>query len=92
MSTPSFPQTPSDPGTPAPGEPPVPYPTEPTAPTPAEPTVPLPPETEPAPASSDAVGAFAHDDDAAVGSAEMDADNPVEQDTIDAVDPGGSPD
>ncbi len=38
----------------------------------------------------DTEGAFAEDE--AVGTAEMDADNPVEEDMIDAVDPGGSPD
>ncbi|MCI9858662.1 hypothetical protein [Microbacterium proteolyticum] len=94
MSTPAFPQTPSEPGAPSPGEPVAPTPTEPTAPTPAEPTIPLPPETAPAPSSGgDAGGAFAQDEDTSdVGSAEMDADNAVEQDVIDAVDPGGSPD
>ncbi|KQR21094.1 hypothetical protein [Microbacterium sp. Leaf151] len=90
MSTPAFPQTPSEPGAPSPGEPVAPTPTEPTAPTPAEPTIPLPPETAPSPSSG---GAFAQDDDTSgIGSAEMDADNAVEQDMIDAVDPGGSPD
>jgi 2-oxoglutarate dehydrogenase E1 component len=72
----------------------VPTPTEPTAPTPAEPTIPLPPETAPAPSSGgDAAGAFAQvDDTSGIGSAEMDADNAVEQDVIDSVDPGGRPD
>ncbi|MEV8241208.1 hypothetical protein AB0O90_13285 [Microbacterium testaceum] len=37
-------------------------------------------------------GAFAEDEAEAVGTAEMDADNPVEEDMIEAVDPGGSPD
>lgn len=98
MSTPTpFPQTPSDPGAPAPTEPSTPTPAEPTAPTPAEPTIPLPPETAPGPAGAEAAhddtaGAFARDDAASVGSAEMDADNAAEQDVIDAVDPGGSPD
>jgi hypothetical protein len=40
----------------------------------------------------DTEGAFAEDEAEAVGTAEMDADNPVEEDMIDAVDPGGSPD
>ena len=31
-------------------------------------------------------------EDEPVGTAEMDADNPVEEDMIDAVDPAGSPD
>ncbi len=94
MSTPAIPPTPSEPGAPSPGEPIAPTPTEPTAPTPAEPTIPLTPETAPEPsAQGDGAGAFAHDaDTSGVGSAEMDADNAVEQDVIDAVDPGGSPD
>ncbi|MBB3156656.1 hypothetical protein FHS07_000340 [Microbacterium proteolyticum] len=94
MSTPAFPQTPSEPGAPSPGEPVAPTPSEPTAPTPAEPTIPLPPETAPAPSSSDdaADASPQEDDTSAVGSAEMHADNAVEQDVIDSVDPGGSPD
>ncbi|PTT21789.1 hypothetical protein DBR36_03260 [Microbacterium sp. HMWF026] len=87
MSTPS-----PFPGSPA--EPTAPTPSEPTAPTPAEPTIPLTPETQPGPASGGdgGAGAFAREQGDAVGSAEMDADNAVEQDVIDAVDPGGSPD
>lgn len=98
MSTPTpLPQAPSDPGTPSiPDEPLAPTPSEPTAPTPAEPTVPLTPETAPAPAGhddgDDSAGAFADDDGAAIGTAEMDADNAVEQDMIDAIDPAGRPD
>lgn len=95
MSTPTpFPDTPTEPTTPSAPEP--------LAPNPAEPTVPLTPETAPGPASTDtptavasdggSSGAFADDDGEAVGSAEMDADNPVEEDVIDAVDPGGRPD
>ncbi|MDU0365927.1 hypothetical protein AB0O16_11460 [Microbacterium sp. NPDC089180] len=92
MSTPTFPQTPSEPSAPTPAEP--------TTPAPSEPTVPLPPETQPAPAGgvgdeakgSDAAGAFAEDDDEAIGSAETVADNAVEEAVVDAVDPGGRPD
>ncbi|BAJ73421.1 hypothetical protein MTES_0457 [Microbacterium testaceum StLB037] len=40
----------------------------------------------------DTAGAFAEDEADAVGTAEMHADNPVEEDMIEAVDPGGSPD
>lgn len=98
MSTPApSPQTPSEPAFPA-------APDEPLAPTPTEPTVPLPPETAPAPAGvgvedsasggsgDDSAGAFAGDDGEAIGTAEMDADNAVEQDMIDAIDPAGRPD
>lgn len=42
--------------------------------------------------SDETAGAFAEDEAGAVGTAEMDADNPVEEDMIEAVDPGGSPD
>ncbi|WP_206551844.1 hypothetical protein, partial [Microbacterium testaceum] len=42
--------------------------------------------------SDETAGAFAEDEAEAVGTAEMDADNPVEEDMIEAVDPGGSPD
>lgn len=42
--------------------------------------------------SDDTAGAFAEDEADAVGTAQLDADNPVEEDMIDAVDPGGSPD
>ena len=87
MSTPAFPQTPSEPTASTPAEP--------TTPAPSEPTVPLPPETQPAPAGeavSDAAGAVAQEPDEAIGSADTVADNEVEQAVVDAVDPGGRPD
>ncbi|MBM3714162.1 hypothetical protein ACFWZW_11565 [Microbacterium enclense] len=86
-STP-VPTDPTAPGVPgAPAEPVAPNPVEPTAPNPVEPTVPLPPEPSPEP-----VGAFADGDGDAVSSDELQADNAVEEDMIDAVDPGGRPD
>lgn len=72
-------------GLPAPAETPPTTPAEPTAPTPAEPTVPLPPEPAPDPSGAEAGGAT-------TGSAEPEADNAVEEDLLDAVDPGGQPD
>lgn len=94
MSTPTFPQTPSDPSRPTPSEPMAPNPAEPTAPTPAEPTIPLPPETAPAPASASdsSTGVLDRTEEDAAGSAELDADNAAEQDVVDAVAPGGEPD
>lgn len=92
MSTPTLPPTPSEPTSPTPSEP--------STPTPSEPTVPLPPEPGTAPggasaadqSDADAAGAFAEEDDDAIGTAETVADNEVEEAVVDAVDPGGRPD
>ena len=92
IDPPTTPNTPGAPGLPGapdfpgvPAEPSAPNPAEPAVPVPTEPTVPLPPE--PAPEPSGVTGG-----DASVGTAEPDADNAVEEDVIDAVDPGGQPD
>ncbi|MBQ9916767.1 MAG: hypothetical protein IJO71_06140 [Microbacterium sp.] len=89
LPTPEPMDPPTAPGTPdlptIPGEPSPDFPAEPLAPTPDEPTVPLPPEPSPDPSGADEV-------DGPTGTAELEADNDVEQDMVDAVDPGGRPD
>ena len=80
------PTAPGTPGTPAvPSEPSPAAPAHPLAPRPDEPTVPLPPEPATDPSR-------AGEGEQPSGTAEPEADNAVEADTVDAVDPGGSPD
>ena len=79
------PTAPDAPGVaPSPGENPAPTPAEPMAPTPDEPTVPLPPEPAPDPSGTST--------ETAIGTAEPEADNALEADVVEAVDPGGQPD
>jgi hypothetical protein len=83
LDPPTAPGTPVTP--PVPGEPSPAAPDEPLAPSPDEPTVPLPPEPATDPSGAGEV-------DHPTGTAEPEADNAVEADIVDAVDPGGSPD
>ncbi|MHA0111682.1 hypothetical protein ACXYUI_32015, partial [Klebsiella pneumoniae] len=73
LDPPATPDAPVTTDEPSPG-----IPVEPLAPTPEEPTVPLPPEPSPDRSGADEV-------DAATGSAEPEADNAAEQDTVDAI-------